>query len=145
MESTPLEELQALHAEVEARARALADRLDPPLTCARGCSACCLDDLTVFAVEADLIRRNHSRLLDEETPHPEGACAFLDGEGACRIYPSRPYFCRTQGLPLRWLEDEEENRDICPLNRVDAGEGRGRPDGLDADQCWTLGPFEVSA
>ena len=39
----------------------------------------------------------------EEGAGPEGACAFLDGEGGCRVYPDRPYVCRTQGLPLRWI------------------------------------------
>jgi len=49
--------------------------------------------------------------------------------------------CRTQGLPLRWLDDESgeivEYRDICPLN------AHGRPiETLDASDCWTIGPVE---
>ncbi|MFH1568638.1 MAG: YkgJ family cysteine cluster protein, partial [Gemmatimonadota bacterium] len=71
----------------------------------------------------------------------EGACAFLDAEGACRIYPQRPYVCRTQGLPLRWLDEVDgatvELRDICPLNE------EGVPiEELDAAACWTIGPAE---
>ncbi|MBK7707050.1 MAG: hypothetical protein IPJ30_15135 [Acidobacteria bacterium] len=54
-------------------------------------------------------------------PHTRGACAFLD-QDACRIYPDRPYVHRTQGLPLRWIEDDLEEafkyRDICPLNEA---------------------------
>jgi len=74
-------------------------------------------------------------------PGPAGGCAFLDDAGACRIYPHRPYVCRTQGLPLRWAEDEGdavvERRDICPLN----AEGLLIED-LPAEAMWTLGPVE---
>jgi Fe-S-cluster containining protein len=111
------------------------------LRCRSGCNDCCSDGLTVFAVEAAAIARHHAELLATGTPHAEGACAFLDDAGACRIYAQRPYVCRTQGLPLRWLEQDEEGpaevRDICPLN----AEGPALEE-LGADECWTLGPFE---
>ena len=50
--------------------------------------------------------------------------------------------CRTQGLPLRWIDELEDGspaelRDICPLN------DEGVPiEALDAEDCWTLGPVE---
>jgi len=111
------------------------------LRCARGCHGCCVDDLTVFQIEADRIRAHHAELLATGAPHPEGACAFLDAEGACRIYAHRPYVCRTQGLPLRWIDEVEgelaELRDICPLNEP------GEPiEELPEDACWELGPIE---
>jgi hypothetical protein len=135
--------LRALHAEVDRRAGALARRHAGRLQCRRGCAGCCQDDLTVFEVEAERIRRAHPQLLAEGQPHPVGACAFLDGEGACRIYADRPYVCRTQGLPLRWLDESAagetvEQRDICPLN--EAGEPLEQ---LPADDCWTLGEVEA--
>ena len=113
------------------------------LQCREGCSDCCTDGLTVFLIEAAVIRRHHAALLEDGEAHPPGACAFLDGEGRCRIYAQRPYVCRTQGLPLRWLEEDEnedivESRDICPKN-VD---GDPPLEELPADECWTLGPFE---
>jgi len=103
---------------------------------------CCVDELTVFEVEAERIRRGAERLLREGTPHPQGACAFLGKAGACRVYGERPYVCRTQGLPLRWLEENErgeliELRDICPLN------AEGEPlETLPEPACWTLVPLE---
>ena len=105
---------------------------------------CCVDDLTVFEVEAANIRQAHQDLLETATPHATGACAFLDHEGACRIYENRPYVCRTQGLPLRWLDEDAsgefiEFRDICPLN----DEGDVEPiEDLPADECWSIGPVE---
>ena len=93
-------------------------------------------------MEAENIRRHGSTLLDEGTPHAEGACAFLDETGACRIYLHRPYVCRTQGLPLRWIDEAPDGglielRDICPLN------DEGAPiESLPQVACWTIGPFE---
>ena len=133
-----------LHDDVEASARRLHVLHASRLRCGEGCSGCCLDDLTVFEVEADVIRTEHAALLAHGEPHAVGGCAFLSETGACRIYADRPYVCRTQGLPLRWLEEGEsddeptlEYRDICPLNEA------GEPlETLPAEACWTLGPIE---
>ncbi len=141
-----LDKLSALHAAVDAVADPLVARLGGDLVCARGCSACCQDDLTVFTLEAALIRDKCAEVL-AAGPAPAGACAFLDPDGACRIYPWRPYVCRTQGLPLRWLDGDEagresEQRDICPVNvEAMARNGRNLTD-LAVDDCWTLGPWE---
>lgn len=134
--------LHRLHEEVDARVAALSQQHADRLQCRRGCHHCCVDDLTVFEVEAERIRRYGGEVLQGHSPHPPGACAFLDDDGACRIYPHRPYVCRTQGLPLRWIgENEEEQfleyRDICPLNENDTA-----IESLAAEDCWTLGPIE---
>jgi len=136
-------ELRRLHDEVDRCARVLAERHRARLRCGRGCHACCVDDLTVFEVEAERIRAGHAELLQHGRPHPVGACAFLGDAGECRIYADRPYVCRTQGLPLRWLGagpvpgEIVERRDICPLN--ESGEALEE---LDSADCWTLGPVE---
>ncbi len=140
-----LARLEDLHRRVDDLAATLAAALGERLVCRRGCCDCCQDDLTVFQIEAELIKARCGELLAGQDPAPAGRCAFLDGQGACRIYRWRPYVCRTQGLPLRWLDDEsgnEEGRDICPLNRsalAELGEDVG---GLSPDQCWTIGPWE---
>jgi len=140
----PQEELAALHAEVDRAAEALARVHARRLQCRRGCHGCCVDELTVTRIEADRIRAAHPGLLAIGTPHPPGACAFLDGEGACRIYAERPLVCRTQGLPLRFfLEDDdgevEERRDVCPLN-LDGGPPLAA---LAEDDCWLVGVHEL--
>jgi hypothetical protein len=137
-----LEDLQHLHADVERRAAALALRHGPRLRCRRGCADCCVDELRVFEVEAERIRRAAPSLLQEGEPHPPGACALLDTDGSCRVYPHRPYVCRTQGLPLRWFDELRtggvvERRDICPLN----AEGPAA-EALAESECWTIGPAE---
>ena len=139
-----MDPIDALHRQVDRLTAPLDSWHRDRLQCRPGCSSCCGDDLTVWAVEADLIRRHHADLLDTGSPHPEGACAFLDDLGRCRIYEHRPYVCRTQGYPLRWLDEADDGlslvelRDICPLN-----DETGPPiEELPAEACWTLGPFE---
>ena len=135
--------LRDFHAEVDADADRLAIRNRERLQCRLGCASCCVDELTVFEIEAERIRRAHPGLLRDEAPHAPGACAFLDEQGACRIYRDRPYICRTQGLPLRWFDEVEgesilERRDICPLNETD------EPlEDLPDENCWLLGPAEA--
>jgi hypothetical protein len=139
-----LARLEALHAEIDDAVRPLVALHGARLRCRLGCTRCCVDDLTIFEVEADRIRARAASVLDE-APRPAGACAFLGDDGACRIYAHRPYVCRTQGLPLRWFEDPPdaapgtELRDICPLNEPD-----GPPiETLPAAACWTIGPTEA--
>lgn len=135
--------VRQLHERIDIRARELALHHAQRLRCGRGCDSCCVDDLTVFPIEAERIRTSHEALLRDGTPHPPGACAFLGSEGECRIYADRPYVCRTQGLPLRWFSEDGageicELRDICPLN----AEGPA-PDALPEEACWLIGPVEL--
>lgn len=142
--SDPLSQLAELHAAVDAEVAELSALHAERLQCGRGCAGCCLDDLSVFAVEAERIRAEAGELLRSGEPHPPGACAFLDGEGACRVYAARPYVCRSQGLPLRWLEEREgqvvELRDICSLNEP---EGQPPLEELAPESCWPIGPVEA--
>ncbi len=141
---SPVDPIGALHAEVDRAVAPLQESLAARLVCRRGCADCCVDELTVFEVEAERIRRHAPELLASGAPHPVGRCAFLDAEGACRVYEARPYVCRTQGLPLRWTDEHEgaivEMRDICPLNE---GEEHAPITELPPESCWTLGPFEA--
>ena len=156
-------QLSRLHGAVDAMVAPLVALHGARLRCTRGCHGCCVDGLTVFALEAARIVEHHGELLATSEPHPVGGCAFLDAQGACRIYAHRPYVCRTQGLPLRWLQARDgehvELRDICELNVGDErDEGEGRDEGnerdergdarvtpltqLPAEHCFTLGPVE---
>lgn len=137
-----MNDLNALIAEVDRLVDRLTTLHADRLRCRPGCGLCCVDDITVFAVEAERIREHHRDLLETGTPHAPGACAFLDDNDRCRIYQHRPYVCRTQGLPLRWMDEDDEGniiemRDICPMNE------EGTPvEELDAGNCWIIGPFE---
>ena len=129
---------QAIDKSVDGLTRLHGNRL----RCCAGCCACCVDDITVYEVEADYIRAHYADLLEHSLPHAREACAFLDDNGLCRIYACRPYVCRTQGLPLHWLDENKDGtttafRDICPVNN------NGVPvETLPEKQCWIVGPAE---
>lgn len=139
-----LKAIQELYQEIDKQTDYLNELHHDRLHCRKGCFSCCVEDITVFEVEAENIRHHYQKLLETEKPYPAGGCAFLSSTGACRIYEHRPYVCRTQGLPLRWIEpgDSEEEmiemRDICPLN-----DDEEQPiEKLPALQCWSIGPIE---
>jgi Fe-S-cluster containining protein len=101
--------------------------------CKNGCSRCCYVDLSVFQIEADNIRSWFHSLSSREKNtlqkkwqeplskmvnfHGEEvfSCPFLSNE-SCTIYEARPLICRTQGLALKFKDQQEEFVDICPLN-----------------------------
>ncbi len=140
-----LARLAELHAEIDARADELAAGHAPLLVCRRGCSDCCQDGLTVLEIEAAWILAHRHQWADPQAgPHAVGKCALLTADGACRVYPWRPYVCRTQGLPLRWLEDgpAREGRSICPLNEVEFSRAGVTLESLAPESLWTLGEIE---
>lgn len=136
-----LELLRALYASVDRRVAELTVHHAERMACRRGCNACCVDELSVFAVEADNIADRFPDLA-AMTPARRGVCVFLGEDGACRIYEARPYVCRTQGLPLRWLESDargetHELRDVCPVHAE-----RFPLESLTPAECLTLGVAE---
>lgn len=134
--------LAAFYREVDRATVQLARLHAGRLYCGPGCCLCCVDEITVFEIEARNIRKQYWDLFISGLPHAPGKCAFLNELGRCRIYEQRPYVCRTQGLPIRWLEEDGagkylDMRDICPLNE------EGPPvEELPDNACWTIGYFE---
>jgi Fe-S-cluster containining protein len=137
-----LEKLRQLYTDIDREVQQLEAVHRQRLQCARGCAECCMDDITVFTVEAQYILHHCAETVQHGEPGPPGACAFLDVTGHCRIYAWRPYVCRTQGLPLHWIEERDNGaivayRDICPKN------DRGVPvEQLAEKACWEIGPVE---
>jgi len=137
-----MNKLEAFYRDIDERVNALTHLHASRLHCNAGCCDCCIDDLTVYEVEADAIRNYHADMLEHSLPHPTGACAFLNNNDLCSIYEHRPYVCRTQGLPLHWLNENDDGtvmgfRDICPKN--DDGIA---VEALPEDRCWVIGPAE---
>jgi uncharacterized protein len=104
-----------LHELVEAEMAKVPREL--PVTCARGCSACCHLEVQIAASEgqllAELMRAGHPvghridmARLAEQAARPDrdaawmagvvtaNRCIFLDGDEACSIYEDRPATCR---------------------------------------------------
>lgn len=132
-----LDQLQIFYKQLAQETSRLEEIHSNRLKCGNGCAACCIDGISIFSLEAENIRRknkNHTRTNQTKIP---GKCTFLSVDNSCTIYESRPYVCRTQGLPLRWIEEKIEYRDICPLNE------EGEPiENLAAVDCFTFEDFE---
>lgn len=139
-----LRRVRQLHGAIDAAVSRLEALHRARSQCRVGCNDCCVDDLAVSQAEAARILDEHGALLAATAPGPRGACAMLDERGACRVYGSRPYVCRTQGLPLRWIDEEAgvERRDVCPKNDPPPSAAAPALEDLPADHCWTLGLAE---
>lgn len=95
----------------------LSNRLHKHLHCAPGCSSCCRS-FSVTPLEAALINEQATpasvALLSENTGD---ICTFLVDD-LCLIYLLRPLICRTQGLPIAYIDEMKEQIEVsvCPLN-----------------------------
>lgn len=111
--------LQRLHRRTDERFAATTSALPASIGCGRGCSDCCVDDLTVWQPEADRIAAWARSRAAHLVVGPPGACALLL-DGRCQVYEARPYVCRSQGAVLRfWDDDGGEFRDTCPEHLED--------------------------
>lgn len=118
--------IESLQENASAFFEKVTNKYSDKMACKSGCSKCCFTDISVFDVEADLIRDWHQQLSiddkiklnqDWEVKSEIGACTFLF-EDKCTIYNVRPIICRTQGAPLHL--SKENILDYCPLNFLEA-------------------------
>jgi len=88
------------------------DPASAEIACRRGCSHCCSNPVEIWPQEAVLLvaaAREAGIALDAaklgrqagqtieswlQQPAADRACVFLGGDGACRVYDSRPNACR---------------------------------------------------
>src|SRR2546426_7210761 len=108
------EQYQQLIREADQMTARLSARYGAHLVCRAGCSGCCHHHLSVFEVEAVVVReavaalpaeireriRHQAREVREREARGEPVACPLLLDDRCAIYSSRPLICRTQGLPL---------------------------------------------
>jgi uncharacterized protein len=105
----------ALRDEIDQRCQELHDEHAPHLQCRAGCDMCCMD-FGILPVEFEVIKELAGDELKKGQPvNEEGACPFLVNH-RCVIYHFRPIICRTQGLPLLFMGEEEWELSACELN-----------------------------
>jgi hypothetical protein len=112
------EDYCTLVADLDSTIDALSQRLSQFIGCAPGCSSCCRI-FSVLPLEAAHIA-DSARLL----PRPPGRgehCPQLN-DHRCSIYPQRPLICRTQGLPVGYIDEDREQIEVsaCVLNFPEA-------------------------
>jgi Fe-S-cluster containining protein len=106
------------------------------IQCKQGCTHCCVN-LTVWPVEFFAIAEDLGAAGIKPVFDPTAACGFLK-DGLCQIYAFRPIICRTHGLPLVYLDDEQDEPaygvTFCEKNFQEADDSAFGPDNtLDMD------------
>jgi Fe-S-cluster containining protein len=88
------------------------------LNCAPGCHKCCMD-FSIFPVEFySILKESVGKKIKTRDAAPEEECLFLL-DGLCSIYEFRPLICRTHGLPMLYMGEEEWELSYCDLNFTD--------------------------
>ncbi len=108
-----------LVAEIDKEIKRISSSYDAGfLQCRPGCYECCIN-FSVFPLEAALL---HQQLEVESTSvkSKEEFCSLLKDE-RCSIYDVRPIICRTQGIPLGYVDVESGMVEVsaCNLNFVE--------------------------
>ena len=126
------EEYRALREELDKEIAYLEKKHNAHMLCKNGCDLCCLP-FSVFPVEFDVIREDMQMELGKLSISTEenatNTCTLLRNH-SCTIYPSRPFICRTHGLPLLYMQDDDWVLSHCELNFTDIDE-----DYFDREQC----------
>ena len=108
------EEYHGLVADLDQAIDTMEQHLHQFLRCAPGCSSCC-KKFSVLPLEAALIINSANVRLQ---PKDSGEICPQLVDRHCSIYPQRPLICRTQGLPIGYIDEAHEQIEVsaCPLN-----------------------------
>ncbi len=103
--------------KIDNEVKRLAEMHSNHLQCKKGCDLCCMD-YSIFPVEYFSILKKLK--MDGVNVQPkfkdDNSCAFLK-DHSCSIYEHRPIICRTHGLPLIYMNDDNEwELSNCELN-----------------------------
>ncbi len=84
------------------------------MQCRKGCDLCCMN-YRIFPVEYFEIQQSLKEKPAQTTESNDDSCIFLK-DHVCQIYEHRPFICRTHGLPLLYLNEEQWELSACELN-----------------------------
>ena len=88
------------------------------MQCKKGCDKCCIN-YSIFPIEFYFILNDlkGKKFIDEiSSVQKENECIFLKNS-VCTIYEQRPIICRTHGLPLLFMNNNNEwELSACDLN-----------------------------
>lgn len=117
---------KALREELDAEIIRLEKQHQKHLACKKGCDLCCMN-FSVFPIEFEVIREEVGgrflpvNLTEHDENQTPASCVFLKNH-LCSIYNSRPFICRTHGLPLLYMNNDEWELSHCELNFTKAQE-----------------------
>jgi Fe-S-cluster containining protein len=123
---TCIQDYQQLLAGLDAEIIRVTKLQTAAISCGLRCSSCCLA-FSVLPIEAACLREAIVALPSVSRDRPRknlqedaDRCPLLIDD-LCSIYAARPVICRTQGLPLAYVDEERQTIEVsaCPLNYPD--------------------------
>lgn len=105
---------RAFISKVDELSSALAKQHNQHMLCKKGCDLCCMN-YRIFPVEYYAMQKALEDKPVVTSESVDGSCVFLH-EHACQIYEARPTICRTHGLPLLYMNDDQWELSACELN-----------------------------
>ncbi|MBT8347736.1 MAG: hypothetical protein KJO60_14625 [Desulfofustis sp.] len=105
---------ELLVSDLDSVITAMHQHLQDFIGCAPGCSSCCRQ-FSILPLEAAFLADSVDVSL--QSPGSGGLCSQLI-DNRCSIYPQRPLICRTQGLPIGYIDEDREQIEVsaCRLN-----------------------------
>ena len=94
------------------------ERFRQTLNCRPGCAECCTN-FSILPLEAALVKERLKQFEPVEGKE-DNNCALL-ADNCCTIYDVRPIICRTQGLPIAYIDEGSSCIEVsaCHLNFPD--------------------------
>ena len=112
------ESYRKLRDDIDIQANRLEKIHKEHMECKKGCDSCCID-YSILPIEFFYILNALKKIkisLPDLNPGIKDKCTFLSGH-SCTIYEHRPIICRTHGLPLIFMNDDNEwELSACQLN-----------------------------
>ena len=115
----------ALVSRLDAEITRVAALHDGRLLCRAGCDSCC-GRFSLSLVETQALRAAMSALPADLRRMVREAAALQDPAAPCplllnrrcAVYPHRPVICRTQGLPIGYIDHQQASIEVsaCPMN-----------------------------
>ena len=84
------------------------------MQCKKGCDLCCMN-YSLLPIEYFAIKDQLKDQPIKSRGCEDDECVFLINH-ECHIYENRPIICRTHGLPLLFMNDEQWELSACELN-----------------------------
>lgn len=107
-----------LRNEIDKLSEELAKGHEKHMKCKKGCDMCCMD-YSIFPIEFYFILndfRGQKIEFESGKKSKENICVFLKNQ-VCSVYDQRPIICRTHGLPLLYMSEENQwELSACELN-----------------------------
>jgi len=115
------EQYKLLLADIDNQSNKLEKEHSEQIVCKKGCDTCCMD-YSILPIEFHSILKDlkENKITPEISVRPKSdECIFLVNH-VCTIYNQRPIICRTHGLPLLFMnENNEWELSACDLNFTD--------------------------